>query len=812
MSDSPMLLSIRHPLQNQPALKAALLMAAGIIFVRYIEIPPPALWIASVGCVLISILLYTGKRTASVSFQICLIGSVLACAALRYHAAVTENAHQTIIRFANLSTQINLTGYLVRDPVIKPNRTDWIVDARTITAGDSIFAVKGRVLVSWYDTTFVDVKYGNGIAIRGRLLHPQGRRNPGGFDYRAYLARRSIHALFRPDLKTPPELTASRSGSYLLRHMIYPVRRFVIDAVERTTDGEARHILRALLTGDRGRITPELRDDFSRAGVIHVLAVSGLHVGFILMLATTLFRKMRLSASPRIFLTIGVVAFFAALTEAHAPVVRASIMASVYLVGTRLERRTNGLNCIGVAALTLLILHPMDLFDLGFQLSFTAVLSIALFYQPILSIPVIRKLEILAHRIPLGRYLISLTAISAAAQIGTLPLVAIYFNRIPLLSLPANILIVPLVGVIVALGIATVLAALASGTVAHLMGVVDQSLLTFLIKSTGWISELPLSHLTVPTPGAGPVILYVMLILLLLNWRSQIHVKRIVFAMLLTANGLVWISALKDNPNVVRWIQFDVGQGDSALLRLPRGHTMLIDGGDKTPYFDAGEQIIAPYLRRQGIRKLDIVVLTHAHNDHVGGLGFICREFDVGQFITSITEDSTQLLKNLHQILLSRSIPVQTILAPDSITRFPGVRIDFLWPLTFEPTQSENNRSVVLAVTYGKSGLLFMGDAELQAESAIMQQMVMLDCDVIKAGHHGSHSSSSQKFLATVSPDRAVISVGRRNRYRHPSDAVIRRFKEMEIPVDRTDHDGAVIFQTDGIKIKRIQWKRITGR
>jgi len=305
---------IPHILDNQPALKAALLMAAGILVAHHVEFPSPALWFAAVGCVFVCLLLFIGKRTTSLSFQICLIGTVLACAALRYQSAVTVTTSRHIIRFATLSAQIDLTGYLVRDPAIKPNRIDWIVDARTITAGDSVFAVNGRVLLSWYNKTPVDIKYGDGISVKGRLLHPQGRRNPGGFDYRAYLARQSIHALFRPDLNTPPKMTASGSGSVLLRHVVYPARRFMIEAVEKTTRGEARHILRALLTGDRGRIDPEVRDDFSRTGVIHVLAVSGLHVGFILLLSTALLRLMRVTAWLRTLLTIGVVVFFAALT------------------------------------------------------------------------------------------------------------------------------------------------------------------------------------------------------------------------------------------------------------------------------------------------------------------------------------------------------------------------------------------------------------------------------------------------------------------------------------------------------------------
>ena len=259
------------------------------------------------------------------------------------------------------------------------------------------------------------------------------------------------------------------------------------------------------------------------------------------------------------------------------------------------------------------------------------------------------------------------------------------------------------------------------------------------------------------------------------------------------------------------WIQFDVGQGDSALLHLPRSKHILIDGGNKTPSYDNGESVIAPYLRQNGIRSLDAVILTHPHNDHVGGLIYILNHFRVRQILTTETPLGSQLFQEFTEIIKQNSIPLRTILAPDSLITFPGIKIYFLSPweknTSYDNSRDINNQSLVARVLFGKTKLLFMGDAEREVEAKLIDSPLQLSCDAIKVGHHGSGTSSTRLFLSRVNPTHAVISVGEYNTHGHPSETVLQHFQMQGTIVHRTDQEGAAIFRSDGELLTKVEWK-----
>ena len=271
----------------------------------------------------------------------------------------------------------------------------------------------------------------------------------------------------------------------------------------------------------------------------------------------------------------------------------------------------------------------------------------------------------------------------------------------------------------------------------------------------------------------------------------------------------MWNGVFHNDFGKVKWIQFDVGQGDAALLRLPRGKTILIDGGPKRPHYDNGERVIAPYLRKSGIKKVDSIILTHPHSDHLGGLLYILNHFQVGEVITAGSEYDSKIHTDFQEIIQKRNISHRIVTAPDSLIEFPGIKLYFLSPTEKRKSMASNlnNQSLVLGLYYGESKMFFMGDAERGVEEEMIQLYKNLDCDLIKAGHHGSFTSNTESFLNIVTPDKAIISVGATNRFRHPSKSCINRLMEKDIGIHRTDIAGAVIFQTDGKKIEKIRWR-----
>lgn len=279
-------------------------------------------------------------------------------------------------------------------------------------------------------------------------------------------------------------------------------------------------------------------------------------------------------------------------------------------------------------------------------------------------------------------------------------------------------------------------------------------------------------------------------------------------SVLLMLNFVVWKSVLQDKP-VIKVTHFDVGQGDAALIQIPTGQTILVDGGDWSPGFDNGERVIAPFLRRHGITQLDFIIATHPHHDHIGGLPFLLANFSPGLLITNGDSSGSPLFRKYISLIDSLAI-TNTTFGCGKIVRFaPGLELWVMSPIDFPPKlkHATNNKSIVFKLIYGRIAFLFTGDAEQEAEYYLSQFGDLLACEVLKAGHHGSETSSTEEFLSRINPEMAVISVGERNRFSHPDEQTLNRLSERKIQILRTDREGAIVFESDGLQVKRINWK-----
>ena len=564
-------------------------------------------------------------------------------------------------------------------------------------------------------------------------------------------------------------------------------------------------MIRGLLLADRSKIDYDLRESFVNAGVVHVLAVSGLHVGFIALIFLFLFGRMNIYW--RLILTITGLVLFVILTGSPPSVFRASVMAITFIVALLTNRSYNSINSLALAALILLVLNPSDLFNPGFQLSFSAVLSIVLIYpvlkEKIYSWPI--------NSVAIQKLLLFIS-VSLAAQIGTLPFTLIYFHKFSIVSLFANLLVIPTIGVIIALAILTLVLSLISSWLALTYAAVTNMLVYFLFRFVDYVGSSAVSHIYIGNFSLFDSLVYFTAITVFIYyWRVFVFTRaKVVFTVFVILTTVLFIKLdnkplLDDSKLSVLFI--DVGQGDSILIKLPNGTTALIDAGDITEYFDNGQRVILPMLQYLGIDKIDYGFVSHMDSDHFGGYLTLIKTGMIQQIYKPDFDPSNENDVNFEKLLDSFHIPIHYY--GKEIIEIGGARIYVLNAASkmLLNTFDTNDKSGILKLVYGETSFLFMGDAGFKAENVLLNSFdEFVNADLLKVGHHGSKNSSSQKFLNYVSPDIAVISAGIQNRFNHPADIVLQKLKLINARVDRTDKLGAILYQSDGHTIKRTDW------
>ncbi|PKM79349.1 MAG: DNA internalization-related competence protein ComEC/Rec2 [Firmicutes bacterium HGW-Firmicutes-13] len=476
------------------------------------------------------------------------------------------------------------------------------------------------------------------------------------------------------------------------------------------------------------------------------------------------------------------------------------------------KREKDALTAAAASAFIILLIKPLWLFTISFQLSFGSVLSIILF-APFLE----KNLEFM----PL--ILKKIISVTLAAQLGVLPLTAYYFFEISLVSLLTNIMVLPIMAVIVGLGFLGSLAGLIFNYSGIFLFNINSIFLTYLINLAEVLSNLPGAYLKVNPPSTYSLFAYYCFIFLvlphedLLRWKElkcklnadsfkKKNSGSIIMVMFLAAL-VVWAPAFKSRP-FLSAVFLDVGQGDSTFIRTSSNRNILIDAGGRPAYlleeeYDSdfiGERVVVPFLRHQCIKKLDLVILSHPHEDHYSGLIPVIENFPVDLIVTSRAVSDFSLYQRLMELIWEKGIPLLQLQAGDKITLDSELTLEFYNPpeRLFTGTIFDlNNNSLVFRLKAGEASFLFSGDAEYPAERHMLSSNFEMGSQVLKAGHHGAYSSTGEQLLEAVSPDIAVVQVGV-NSFGHPSPGTLERLEKRGIYVYRTDRDGAVTVTTDG--------------
>lgn len=647
---------------------------------------------------------------------------------------------------------------------------------------------------------------GNKIQFSGFYNQGRDKRNPGEFDYRDYLLNEGITGFVF--VKSIDDLKLADEAPAIFANAIFDFRLAIKKTIDNYFDSPTAALMNALIIADKSELSFETKKNFIETGVVHVLAVSGLHVAFVTIIF--LFFFGRLEIVWRIVFTLVGLIFFLLITDSPSSVFRATVMAAVILISYPSGRSTYGINSLSVAALIILILNPSDLFNPGFQLSFSAVLSILILSPVLNNLFATHKVE---NRII--KYFLTFFAVSLAAQIGTLPFTTYYFSKISLVALAANFFVIPMIALILGGGIGVLIFSFLSNHIASTVAL-SVNLLTSIMNSlVNYFASFDYSYLRVPNFSMldGIILLsFIIIFGIVVNQKRSVHFT-ILFAALLLLNADLFIQLDDENifeRNKLNVMMIDIGQGDAFLIKFPNGKIALLDAGNATPQFDNGEKIIQPLLEHLQIDAVDFALVSHMDADHYAGFHSLIKNGLIKKIIKPAPDTSFKKDLEFEKFAKQYHVPVSYYYGKTEID--PSVRIYNFVNHTDDGfiSKTTNDRSSFFLLKYGEHEIIFTGDASTRVEKFVTKKFSpLLKADILKVGHHGSKTSSGENFLSFVQPKISLISAGINNKFKHPSKNILERLEKYSTEILRTDLSGAVLLISDGNKLEIKDWKKL---
>ncbi len=733
--------------------------------------------------------------------------------------ALDDSDHH-VARFCNGKTH-QISCIISSVPKTYQNKTRYTVDCTGIGADKVI----GKLILSVYHNDgskpVPSLGFGEHIAVTSKIRAIRNFSNPGGYDYEFRMRLQGISGSIYANSKTVVQ-TGRFDSSFSSRLMRFVQRireRFsknvatvVQNADVRRPDfisNQARAVLTALVAGQKEMIHEITRDDFSKTGISHILAVSGLHMSLVGLVFFSIFLwilnqcpffvitgRAKKTAGILTIFPLTAYAFFAGFSPSTQ---RALIMTAVFLTAFLMEKEKDPLNTLYTAASLILLCDPGALFSISFQLSFACVLFIIsgfIFTARTLGLPENEWLKRIC--------LMILTTLFAG--IGAAPVTAFYFNMFPFVQVVTNLIMVPLVGFLcLPLGLAGLAFMDICPGLAQFFLTMDIHILSYCLQAIHWIADSDWTWTRVVTPRPVEIFIYYALIICL-GYAIMERNKGFVFLTIaLTAAAIVSTGQgilKRFYPGKLVVYTLDVGQGNSAVIITPGGKTVLIDaGGFGGPSsFDTGRYIVGPFLWRNWILALDAVIMTHPDCDHMNGLCFIFDNFKVRQWIKNSDISSSPFYENLMRTAQKKGVNIQVPgIEPCQFT-WDQVKMNIIGESAVPATEDSNNHSLVTRLDYLSFSMLFAGDIEEKRERELVQtNNFCLESDILMSPHHGSCSSSSEIFLEKVSPSGVIISCGYMNRHKFPCQTVLDRYRRNRISIFRTDLMGAVTLQSDGV-------------
>ncbi len=690
-----------------------------------------------------------------------------------------------------------------------------------------------RINIYYQDPNF---QFGDQIQIsKIRLKRPRNFKNPGQFDYRRFLNSRGISfigSVSKPDqIKKMGEFNPS-----FLNKTRQRLIELITSSVRETLSPSEFGLLMAMTLGEKGFLEKDIKENFKRTGISHLMAVSGLHVGFVAFSFFYIVKKLCMKISVRYFLNaaragaIPIIAallaliptiFYIFLVGQKISALRAGFLAGLFFLAILAGRKNQILHALTLAAFFILLWSPQSVLDIGFQLSFSGALVILVAYKLAFDPPkdaIDRMLEEPEWKKRLKTW----TWVSCAAYFGTFPFIVFHFHSISLVGLFLNILLVPLAGFFIPISIAIVSVNFFIPYFLEIFANPISWFLKFFISTTEYFAEWQYSLALAPKPPEIWFVIYQIALfgslycVYLFQRRHLKNLKEIVekrlriffpFSVLMVLCAifwLIWPRALLLNSDQLKLTLIDVAQGESIFIEFPNGKNLLVDGGGfYKNSLDIGRTVVAPFILNKGYSSVNYLMATHSDQDHISGLENVVGYLNVKKLLFPNILSDDKRINKLAENAKKSGAKISPISQGD-ILKIGDVSLNFLHP--DEPfiknskksrSKNRNNRSLVFRIDYGNFSALLTGDIEKEAEKYLVENKVHLSATILKLPHHGSKFSSTSSFLKAVKPEAVLVSSGYLNRFGHPHHTVLSRIQKIGADIWRTDLNGALTVISD---------------
>ena len=679
-------------------------------------------------------------------------------------------------------------------------------------------------------------KYGYKIKVKGIFTEASSQRNYGGFNYKEYLKSLKIYGTIKANQLKVLSKDCLNNVFNLANQISVMMKQKIDSSMEETQAA----IIKGIIFGDSSDIEEEIQENFRISSISHILAVSGMHVSY-LVIGIQLFLKSIIGKRKTRYITIAFLIFYMFITGFSPSVVRASIMSILLIGGEILYRKNDIWTSMAISLFLILIYNPFLIENIGLQFSYIGTMGIMILHKSVFSFLKSIKIKNRKWKYKFNRKAIffiskikEILAVTLSAQLAIFPIMIYHFNLFGVYFLITNLLVSVMIGPIIIFSTIFIIYSFIFNPISKVIRIVLKLLIQKLIIISN-LAELPFSKLYLSTPKIWMILLYYIIIGICSFIYSLYTTKKLNNTQMRVRN-LIALLKYKIFLNKHKYVKrtfiviliffsfhlipknleinfVDVGQGDCTFIVTPRNKTILIDGGgSSSDEFDVGKSTLLPYILDKGYTKIDYIFISHFDQDHVGGILTILQEIKVKKVIISKQEENSENYQKFLEIIKEKGVSVAIVKMGDRVKIENGIYFDILWPTSEQIQENKlNNNSLVMKMYYHNFSVLFTGDIEEKAEKKILEtyksEKNKLVSNVLKVAHHGSKTSTIKEFLDTVNPKIALIGVGKNNMFHHPSEEIIDKLKKYGAIIYRTDERGEITIRVNrkgNFKIKSI--------